>query len=138
MDGLETQWRPAKAALSQEDASPPMLTMMGRGLRNRCPICGQGRVFDGYLHVVPACECCGTELGRIRADDAPPYFTIFLVGHIVVPLLMWVDKAYEPSMWTLSAIFLPMTLVLSLLFIRPIKGATVGMMYRLGFGKADA
>ena len=105
---------------------------------NRCPVCGEGHVFDGYLTVTPRCEACGVPLGRVRADDAPPYFTIFAVGHIVIPLLMWVERAYEPSMFTLSAIFLPMTLILSLLFIRPIKGATVGMMYRLGFGRTDA
>jgi len=112
--------------------------MIGRGLCNRCPNCGKGRVFNGYLTVVPQCSECGAELGRVRADDAPPYFTIFVVGHIVVPLLMWVDGAYAPSILTLSAIFLPLTLALCLLLIRPLKGGTVGLMYRLGFAKDDA
>lgn len=135
MDRVDNQWKPASAAT--RESLPPLATMVGRGLLNRCPVCGKGHVFAGYLKVVPHCASCGAELGRVRADDAPPYFTIFAVGHIVVPLLMWTDKAYEPSMMTLSAIFLPMTLVLSLLFIRPIKGATVGLMYRLGFGRSD-
>ena len=136
MDGAETHWRPATAARSYE-TRPPLSAMTGRGLVNRCPACGRGRVFDGYLRVASSCGPCGAELGRIRADDAPPYFTILAVGHIIVPLLLWADRAWEPEMLTLSAIFLPLTLVLSLLFLRPIKGAMVGLMYGLDFGKAD-
>lgn len=137
MTNTPNRWE-AKPVDADTASLPPMLTMIGRGVTNRCPVCGQGRVFRGYLTVVPECGHCGAELGRVRADDAPPYFTIFVVGHIVVPLLMWVDAKYEPSVMTLSLIFLPLTLVLSLLFIRPIKGGTLGLMYRLGFAKADA
>jgi uncharacterized protein (DUF983 family) len=105
---------------------------MLRGAANRCPHCGEGRLFAGYLAIRPGCERCGAPLGHVRADDAPPYFTIFLVGHIVVPLMLMVERGYEPSLWAMAAIFLPLTLVLCLLFLRPVKGATLGLMLSFG------
>ncbi len=105
---------------------------MARGAANRCPVCGGARLFAGYLAIRPACDRCGAPLGRIRADDAPPYFTIFIVGHIVVPLMLVVERQQAPALWLMAAIFLPMTLVLCLLLLRPVKGATLGLMLSLG------
>ena len=110
----------------------PLTTLLARGARNRCPVCGEGRVFQGYLRVVPECSHCHTPLGRLRADDAPPYFTIFIVGHLLVPVIFWVEKAYEPPMWLHMAVWLPLFALVSVLLLRPIKGATVGLMLRLG------
>jgi len=111
---------------------PPMLTAIGRGLLCRCPVCGKGHVFRGYLRVVSACEICGAPLGRVRADDAPPYFTIFIVGHVVVLGMLWVEQAYSPPIWIHAAIWLPATVIGALLLLRPIKGGTVGLMLKLG------
>lgn len=116
---------------------PPLLTAVGRGIIGRCPACGQTRAFRGYLAVVPACLACGAPLGAVRADDAPPYFTIFIAGHIIIPLLFWTDRAYEPPIWLMSAIFLPLTLILCLALLRPVKGATLGLMLKLGMMKQD-
>lgn len=88
-------------------------------------------MFNGFLRLVATCRNCSAPLGRIKADDAPPYFTILITGHIVVPLMMYVDKASEPSTVTMAAIFLPMTLGLSLGLLRPIKGGIVGAMVTL-------
>jgi len=107
--------------------------VLKRGLRNRCPICGEGRIFAGYLTVVPECAQCGAPLGRLRADDAPPYFTIFLVGHLLVPLVLLVERRWMPPMWLHMAVWLPLFTVFCILLLRPIKGATVGWMSRLGF-----
>ena len=71
-------------------------------------------------------------MGSARADDAPPYFTIVIVGHIVVPLLLVVEKNATLSLLAMSLIFLPLTLVLTLALLRPVKGATVGAMVTLG------
>ena len=103
-----------------------------RGAMGRCPVCGQGKLFNGYLRIVDECSHCHTPLGHIRADDAPPYFTIFLAGHILVPIVLWVEKAYQPPMWLHMAIWLPLFAILSALFLRPIKGAVVAWMMRLG------
>jgi uncharacterized protein (DUF983 family) len=88
--------------------------------------------------VVPECEHCHAPLGLARADDAPPYFTILIVGHIVIPALLIMQKYDDPPMWLLSAIFLPLTVILSVGLIRPIKGATVGMMLCFNMLKSDA
>lgn len=98
-------------------------------------MCGKAPLFRGYLRVVDRCGHCGTELERVRADDAPPYFTIFATGHVVVPLMFWMERAYEPALWVHAAIWLPVTAAMAVLLLRPIKGATVGLMLRLGLNK---
>ncbi len=112
--------------------NPPLSTQIGRGLAGRCPACGEGKIFAGYLRVVPACAHCGAPLGMLRSDDAPPYLTILIVGHIVVGLLLIMEQNFSLSLWTEAEILLPLTLVLALGLLRPIKGATVGLMLRLG------
>jgi uncharacterized protein (DUF983 family) len=112
-----------------------MLTALVRGARGLCPACGQTHCFNGYLRVVPVCVACSAPLGEIRADDAPPYFTIFIVGHVVIGLMFAVDQAYAPSLWLQAAIWLPVTVILSLALLRPIKGATLGLMLKLNLMK---
>lgn len=102
-----------------------------RGAVCKCPACGNGRIFDGYLTVRPNCDACGEALHHHRADDAPPYFTIFLVGHIVIPLALAVEIAYRPDLWIHMALWLPLTLFSALFFLRPIKGALIGLQWGL-------
>ena len=125
------QW-PAAEPMPEAADLPPVTTMLKRGLRGRCPVCGNGNIFNGFLRVVDQCSACGTELGRVRADDAPPYFTIVIVGHVVIALMLWLERAATPPLWVHSAIFLPLTVALALALIRPIKGATLGGMLKLG------
>ena len=115
----------------------PLATAIGRGLLGRCPACGERHLFNGFLKVAPECRRCGAPLGRAQADDAPPYFTILLVGHIVVPLLLITQRMSDPPTWVLSAIFVPLTLVLALGLLRPIKGGTVGLMLTMGMLKPN-
>jgi uncharacterized protein (DUF983 family) len=129
---------PDRASHPLTDATPSFLASMGRGMRNRCPVCGEGRVFAGFLRVAPACAVCGAPLGRLRADDAPPYVVIFLVGHLLVPIVFWVERNYEPPMWLHMAIWLPLFAVLCTLLLRPVKGGVVGYMARMGFLDEEA
>lgn len=124
------RWEPAAAPDSP--ARPALGVAVGRGLRNRCPVCGEGRVFAGYLRVADACGVCGAPLGRLRADDAPPYITIFLVGHLLLPGVLWVEYTYMPPMWLHMVVWLPLFTVLCTLALRPIKGGTVGWMASMG------
>lgn len=112
-----------------------MGTALLRGLLGECPACGETHLFRGYLRVVDKCAHCDAPLGEVRADDAPPYFTIFVVGHVVITGMFLVEKAYQPPDWVQAAIWLPVTLGLSLGLLRPIKGATVGLMLKLGMLK---
>jgi len=92
-----------------------------------------------FLKVADKCEVCGEELFHQRADDFPAYLVIVLVGHLVVPLILHVEIAYQPPYWVHAALWLPLTLALALLLIQPIKGAVVAMQWRIGmdgFGPA--
>jgi uncharacterized protein (DUF983 family) len=129
------RWQPDPSPKLPPWPVPPMLTALARGARGLCPACGQTHAFNGYLSVVPQCVVCGAPLGEVRADDAPPYFTIFIVGHIVVGSMFMVDQAYSPPYWLQAVIWLPTTVILSLLLLRPIKGATLGLMLKLGMLK---
>ena len=102
-----------------------------------CPACGKTHIFDGYLRVVPECTNCTAPLGRYRADDAPPYFTIFIVGHLLIPFLYWFEVGYDMSLGWLAALFLPLAAVMTLVLLRPVKGGTVGLMLKLGMVKPD-
>ena len=108
---------------------------MWRGLRGRCPVCGSGRLFARRLRVNTVCDVCAAPLGLINADDAPPYFTVFIVAHLVIGAQVALDRLVTLSIGTEMAIFLPGTLALVLVLIRPVKGATVGLMMKLGFMK---
>jgi len=132
------RWEPDRSAPALPHAPPDSFwTAVSRGARNRCPICGVGHVFAGYLTLVKECSNCGVPIGRLRADDAPPYFTIFLVGHLLVPPVLWIEKAYQPPMWVHMVVWLPAFTIACILLLRPIKGATVGWMMRLGFTGAE-
>lgn len=127
------RWEAPPSLSAAASPTPPFLAAVTRGLRNRCPACGEGHVFGGFLKVVPRCAACAAPLGALRADDAPPYFTIFLVGHLLVPGVLWVEKAWMPPMWLHMAVWLPLFAVLCTLLLRPVKGAVVGWMAALGF-----
>ena len=77
-----------------------------RALMGRCPNCGEGKLFSGYLKQVKACPVCGEEFGHIRSDDAAPWLTILIVGHIFVPLLLIVEENSSLSGWV-SAVLWP-------------------------------
>jgi uncharacterized protein (DUF983 family) len=122
------RWQPDRTSKPPPWPVPTLGIALGRGFLGRCPACGQSHLFNGFLRVVPECTHCGAPLGLARADDAPPYFTILIVGHIVIPGLVLMQKYDDPPGWLLAAIFLPLTLFLALGLIRPVKGSTVGLM----------
>lgn len=104
-------------------------TAIKRGFLGRCPNCGRGKLFRKFLKVTDACAVCSEELRHHRADDAPAYLVILIVGHIVVPLALLVEKLYQPPHWLAFSIWIPLTLVLSLALLQPIKGAIVGWQW---------
>ena len=100
-----------------------------RGLHGRCPNCGEGRIFRAFLKVSDSCPACDAALHRHRADDLPAYLVIVIVGHIVVPLALAVETRFAPPIPLQLAIYLPLTLVLSLVLLQPVKGAVVGLQW---------
>jgi uncharacterized protein (DUF983 family) len=110
-----------------------------RGMKQRCPACGGDGLYRSYLKIVDHCRHCGEALHHHRADDAPPYFTILVVGHIIVGGVLTLEQMLAPADWVQAAIWLPMTLILSLLLLPRVKGALVGLQWALrmhGFGSA--
>jgi uncharacterized protein (DUF983 family) len=102
-----------------------------RGFRHRCPRCGEGALFEAFLKVAPHCAHCGEELHHQRADDAPPYFTMFIVGHIVVPLVLLAEKFWHPALWVHFSVWPLLTLALSFALMPAVKGAIVGLQWAL-------
>ena len=111
---------------------PPLLPILKRGLRGRCPHCGEGRMFRKFLKVADACPACGEELNHHRADDAPAYLVIVILGHILVPVVVWVELAYSPPYWVQAALWTPLALLLAVGMLQPLKGAVIAMEWRMG------
>src|ERR1700674_4404012 len=102
-----------------------------RGFRGRCPRCGEGKLFRAFLKVGNNCSACGQDFTPHRADDLPAYLVIVIVGHIVVPTVLWIETNYSPPVPLQLAIYLPFTLIASLLLLQPVKGAVVGVQWAL-------
>ena len=103
---------------------------MRRGLACRCPACGEGKLYSGYLKVAEACDVCGTELHHHRADDAPPYFTIFIVGHFVIAALLAFEEIWpEAPIWAHVIIWSVFIIASSMALLPIVKGALIGFQW---------
>ena len=112
-------------------APAPWLLGMRRGFARRCPACGAGQLYRGYVKQQPRCSQCGEDLLQYRADDAPAYFTILIVGHIVVPAVLMLEMHYHPPTSVHLMLWIPLTLALTVLLLPPIKGALIGLQWAL-------
>lgn len=126
------RWQPDRTAPVPPWPVPPLATALGRGLLGRCPACGRTRLFAGFLRVVRECASCHAPLGTAHADDAPPYFVILITGHIVIPAMLIMQKLDDPSILELTAIFVPLTLVLAIGLLRPVKGGVLAVLVSMG------
>jgi len=104
---------------------------MGRGFSQRCPNCGRGQLFARYLKVHEHCLACGEALYHHRADDAPAYFTILIVGHFAVGGALALERGLSPPIWVQLAIWLPLTLLGCLFLLPRVKGALVALQWAL-------
>ena len=105
---------------------PPIST----GLRGRCPRCGRGHLFKGFLSLKPQCEVCGLEYAFADSGDGPAFFVMSIVGFVVVALALWVEFAYEPPLWVHMVLWLSLTVVLSLVLVRPFKGILIAVQFQ--------
>jgi uncharacterized protein (DUF983 family) len=106
-------------------------TAMKRGFRGRCPRCGEGKLFRAFLKVDNNCSVCALDFTPHRADDLPAYLVIVIVGHLVVPTALMIETNYSPPVALQLAIYLPLTLVLSLVLLQPVKGTVVAIQWAL-------
>jgi uncharacterized protein (DUF983 family) len=116
----------------------PLFRSIGRGLRHRCPNCGEGRLFGRYLKVEPHCQACSHELALYPADDGPAYLTILLVGHLIIGPALFFPIVWEsPPQYSLP-VLLGALLLITLLALPRIKGGWIGLMYALGVTRHEA
>ncbi|WP_196259525.1 DUF983 domain-containing protein [Pelagibacterium limicola] len=108
------------------------LSPFATGLRGRCPRCGEGHLFKGYLNLAKRCESCGLDFGFADSGDGPAVLIMFPVGTIIVALWLITDALWHWPALVHLMVWLPMTVILSMLFLRPFKGALVNLQYKAG------
>jgi uncharacterized protein (DUF983 family) len=112
--------------MSQPDSAPsPVMS----GLLGRCPRCGKGRLFQGFISLRPRCEHCGLDFSFADAADAPAFFVMFFSGFVVAGSALVVEVLYAPPYWVHALLWGPLILITALLPLRPIKGLLIGLQY---------
>lgn len=112
--------------------APSFLERMKLGFAKRCPICGEAPLFRSYLKVHAHCPHCGEDNGRHRVDDAASYFTVLLVGHLVLAPILLIETLWLMPLWQSLAIVLPVMIGVTLIALPHIKGAVLGALSAVG------
>ncbi|MBN8529625.1 MAG: DUF983 domain-containing protein [Caulobacterales bacterium] len=112
------------------DAVPARVDPIRAGLLCRCPQCGRGRLYSGFLKVVETCAVCGFDFRRLNTGDGPAVFVMQVAGGVVVFSALGVELAYSPPMWVHLVLWLPLVAVLALGLMRPAKGLMIGLQAR--------
>ena len=99
------------------------------GLLGRCPACGKGRLFQGFLTLRQRCERCGLDFSFADSADAPAFFVMFFSGFIVAGSALAVEVLYSPPYWVHAVLWVPLILITALLPLRPLKGLMIGLQY---------
>ncbi|MBB4289455.1 uncharacterized protein (DUF983 family) [Rhizobium leguminosarum] len=134
---MSTPTEPAVRHGDAPEVERPVGRSIMRGLMNRCPACGNGKLFRAFLKPVDHCAVCGEAMYHQRADDLPPYIVILILGHVVVGGYMLTDMTFVLPVWMHLAIWAPITVITALASIQPIKGGVIGLQWALrmhGFG----
>ncbi|MFN3460916.1 MAG: DUF983 domain-containing protein [Oceanibaculum sp.] len=113
-----------------DSASYPPLSPVLTGLACRCPRCGRGRLFSGYLQVAERCDSCGLDLRNHDSGDGPAVFVIFALGIIVVPVALWVESTFQPPLWLHAVLWSVVILVGALALLRLFKGVLIALQYK--------
>jgi len=100
-----------------------------RGACGRCPRCGEGNLFQGFLALRPACDVCGLDYTFIDSGDGPAVFGIFIAGFIVTGAALVTEATYAPPFWLHAVLWLPLSAALAVLPLRPLKGVMVALQY---------
>lgn len=100
------------------------------GLSGRCPRCGEGRLFNGFLALGERCGNCRLDYSFADAGDGPAVFVILIIGFVTVGLALWMEVSYAPPLWLHFLLWIPLTIVLSLAALRGLKGLLIVLQYR--------
>ena len=116
--------------MADDQRTYPPISALSTGLAGRCPRCGEGHMFKGFLDLAPRCEACGLDYGVADAGDGPAVFVSLIGGFVVLGAALAVDALYEPPIWVYIVIFLPLTLLVCLGMLRPLKGLLIASQYK--------
>ncbi len=111
-----------------DDQYPPQ-SPYSTGLSGRCPRCGEGKLFRGFITVADECGHCGMKYSFADSGDGPAVFVTLLGGFVLLGLALFVQMTYEPPVWLLMAIFFPLTLIICIGMLRPLKGLLIALQY---------
>lgn len=108
----------------------PMLTPSQTGLKGKCPRCGQGKLFAGFLKTSERCKRCNLDFTFIDSGDGPAVFVIFIVGFLAVVGVLMTEVTFMPPIWLNLLIWIPLTVLLCMMFLRPLKGLLIAQQYK--------
>jgi uncharacterized protein (DUF983 family) len=111
-------------------ATYPPVSPFRAGLLCRCPRCGEGRLFQGFLTVAERCTVCGLAISRHDAGDGPAVFVILILGFLVVGLAILVEATMTPPLWVHAVIWPPFILIVAIAMLRPLKATLLALQYR--------
>ena len=118
------------ARTNADQATWPPVDPVSAGFGGRCPRCGEGRLFSGFLSVGEGCSNCRLDYDFADAGDGPAVFVILIIGFLVVGSALWMEVSMGPPLWVHFLLWVPLTLVLSLTALRFIKGLLIALQYR--------
>lgn len=116
-------------AAHEDKAIWPPVEPIGAGLRGRCPRCGEGRLFSGFLAVATRCGVCGLDYDFADSGDGPAVFVILIMGFVIVGLALWFEVTYTPPLWLHFILWIPLAIILCLLPLKPLKGVMINLQY---------
>jgi uncharacterized protein (DUF983 family) len=102
---------------------------LASGIAGRCPNCGEGYLFEGFIKIAARCEACGFDLSSIDGGEGPAVFIILIVGALMGAGMVFTELAFAPPVWVHLLIWLPLTVVLCMALMRPLKGAMIASQY---------
>ncbi|MFQ5533946.1 MAG: DUF983 domain-containing protein [Sphingomonadales bacterium] len=100
------------------------------GLGSKCPRCGRGKLFNGFLDVAKECPACGLDYSGVDSGDGPAVFAILIIGFAVVGAALFVEIVYSPPYWVHAALWLPTIVIGSLAVLRPLKATLIALQYK--------
>ena len=122
--------KPGEDGSHEDRAIWPEVEPIAAGLKGRCPRCGEGKLFSGFLTVGGSCGNCGLDYSFADAGDGPAVFVILIIGFVVVGLALWMEVTLNPPLWLHFILWIPLALALCLTALRLIKGVLLTLQYR--------
>jgi uncharacterized protein (DUF983 family) len=113
-----------------EQDGPSLASTLAAGITGRCPACGHGRMFSGYLTLAPRCKSCGLDYGFADAGDGPAVFVILVTGFIVVGAALYVEMIYAPPYWLHALLWGTLAILLPMILLRSFKGVLIALQYK--------